>query len=78
MELAAVIISAILGWQNGRLGLREFQVIALVVIGWTAVVAAASVPYLTIEGLLVSLVYHAALVIVPYVVVALIRRLVRR
>ncbi len=78
MELVAVIISAILGWQNGRLGVRELQVMALVAVGWTAVIAAASVPYLTIMGLLVSLVYHVAVVAVPYVVASLIRRVLRR
>ena len=78
MELIAIIIAAILGWQHGTLGAREAKVIALVVAGWTAVTTAASVPYLTVEGFLVSLAWHAVVVAVPYAIAALARRLFGR
>jgi hypothetical protein len=78
MELIAVIIGAILGWQHGTLGAREAKVIAIVVAGWTAVTTAASVPYLTIESFAFSLARHAAVVTVPYVLGALAKRLFTR
>jgi hypothetical protein len=78
MELIAVIIAAILGWQRGTFGALEAKAIALAVAGWTAVTAAASVPYLTLEGLVVSLVTHALVVIVPYGLAAVARRLFRK
>ena len=49
----------------------------LVVAGWTAVLTAASVPYLTIEGFAYTLLYHAVVVTVPYALGALARRLSR-
>ena len=52
MELIAIIVAGLLGWQNGGFGKRELQIIALVVIGWSAVTSAAAVPYLTLGGLL--------------------------
>ena len=78
MELIAIIIAAILGWQHGTLGMREAKVMALVVAGWTAVTTAASVPYLTVEGFLLSLASHAVVVAVPYGIAALARRLFGR
>jgi len=78
MELAAVIISAILGWRHAVLGRRELQVMALVVIGWTAVTTAASIPYLTIEGMALSLVFHAAAVAIPYILAMWLRHILRR
>ena len=78
MELIAVIIAAILGWQHGTLGAREAKAIAIVVGGWTAVTTAASVPYLTIENFLLSLAWHTAVVAVPYGLAVLARRLIRR
>src|SRR5690606_14245074 len=78
MELIAVIIGAILGWQHGTLGAREAKVIAIVVAGWTAVTTAASIPYLTVEGFVVTLIWHTAVVAVPYALAVLARRLIRR
>ena len=78
MELIAVIIAAILGWQHGTVGAREAKVIAIVVAGWTAVTTAASIPYLTIENFLLSLAWHTAVVAVPYGLAVLARRLIRR
>lgn len=78
MELIAVLIAGILGWQHGTLGAREVKVMALVVAGWTAVTTAASVPYLTFEGFLFSLAYHALVISVPYAMGALAKRLFSR
>jgi len=75
MELIAIIVAGLLGWQNGGFGKRELQIIALVVVGWSAVTSAAAVPYLTLGGLLYDLFYHAVVVTVPYGVGALARRL---
>jgi hypothetical protein len=75
VELIALIIAALLGWQNGRFGRRELQAMALVVVGWSAVLAVASVPYLTLGALAYSLVYHALVVVVPYGLASLARRL---
>ena len=75
MELVAIFIAAVLGWQNGRFGRREWQAMALAVIGWTAVLGVASVPYFTLDGFAVSLVYHALVVVGPYTLAALARRL---
>lgn len=78
MELIAVIIGAILGWQHGTLGAREAKAIAIVVAGWTAVTTAASIPYLTVEGFVLTLIWHTAVVAVPYALAVLARRLIRR
>ena len=78
MELIAIIVAGLLGWQNGAIGKRELQIIALVVVGWTAVTSVASVPYLTLPALLFDLLYHAVVVSVPYLVGALARRLSER
>ena len=78
MEFIAIVIAAILGWNYATLGMREVKVIALVVAGWTAVATAASVPYLTFEGFVFSLAYHAVVVTMPYVLGALARRLFGR
>lgn len=78
MELIAVIIAAILGWQYAAFGAREAKAIALVVAGWTAVTTAASVPYLTLEGFALSLAWHAGVIVVPYAIAAGARRLFGR
>ena len=78
MELIAVIIGGILGWQHGTLGAREAKVMAIVVAGWTAVTTAASVPYLTLESFVVSLGWHTVVVVVPYALGALVKRVSRR
>ena len=78
MELIAVIIGGILGWQHGTLGAREAKVMAIVVAGWTAVTTAASVPYLTFESFVLSLAWHAVVVAGPYALAVLARRLIRR
>jgi hypothetical protein len=78
MEIIAIIVAGLLGWQNGRFGKNELQIIALVVVGWSAVTSAASVPYLTLGGLLYELFYHAVVVTVPYGVGVLARRLSER
>jgi hypothetical protein len=78
MEIVAIIVAGLLGWQNGAFGKRELQIIALVVVGWSAVTSAAAVPYLTLSGLLYDLFYHTVVVTVPYGVGALARRLSER
>ena len=78
MELIAIIVAGLLGWQNGGFGKRELQIIALVVVGWSAVTSAAAVPYLTLGGLLYDLFYHAVVVTVPYSAGALAGRLSKR
>ena len=78
MGVIAIIIASILGWQRGWLGPRELQVMALVVVGWSAVDTAAMVPYLTLSALLFDLVDHVAVVVVPYLLGMLARRLVPR
>jgi hypothetical protein len=78
MELIAIIVAGLLGWQHGTLGKRELQIIALVVVGWSAVTSAASVPYLTLRSLGFDLFYHAVVVVVPYLVGALVGRVARR
>jgi hypothetical protein len=75
MELAAILIAAIVGWQVARLGPREWKGLALVVVGWSAVLAVASVPYLTLGSLAVSLIYHALIVVGPYALAVLARRI---
>jgi cytochrome bd-type quinol oxidase subunit 1 len=74
MELIAIIVAGLLGWQHGTFGRRELRIMALVVIGWSAVTSAASVPYLTLESLGFGLLYHALIVTVPYALGALARR----
>jgi hypothetical protein len=78
MELIAIIVAGLLGWQNGGLGKRELQIMALVIVGWSAVTSAAAVPYLTFETLLFDLFYHAVVIAVPYGVGALAKRLSER
>jgi len=78
MELIAILVGGLLGWQNGTFGKRELQIIALVVVGWSAVTSAAMVPYLTLAALAYDLFYHAVVVTVPYAVGALAKRLSER
>jgi len=77
VDLIAIIVAGLFGWQNGRLGKRELQIIGIVVVGWSAVTSVASVPYLTLGSLGFDLFYHAVVVAVPYLVGALARRVVR-
>jgi|GEM_PF-3111327 len=74
MELIAILISGIVGWQVARLGSRELKGIAVVVIGWTVAMMAASVFDLSVEAVLYTLVYNAALITVPYGIGVLLRR----
>jgi hypothetical protein len=78
MEIIAIIVSAVLGWQHASLGAREVKVIALVVAGWTAVTTAASVPYLTFDRFVFSLIWHTVVIAVPYGVTALARKILRK
>ena len=75
MEIIAILVAGLIGWQNATFGKRELQVIALVVAGWTAVTTAAAVPYLTLDALVFGLFYHTVVVAVPYAVGALARRI---
>jgi hypothetical protein len=75
--LIIVIVSAVLGWQSGRLGPRELKGIAIVVLGWTAVTTVASVPYLSLTGLVAVLVWRTLLVGAPFALAVLARRLQR-
>ncbi len=65
-----------LGMRGRMLALAVF--VALVVAGWTAGTTAAAVPYLTVEGFVFDLLFHTAVVTVPYVFGALVHRIVRR
>jgi hypothetical protein len=78
MEIMAIIVAVILGWQHAALGKHEWQIIALVVAGWTAVSTAASVPYLALGSFLFDLFYHTVVVTVPYTAAALARRVSER
>lgn len=77
-DLFAVFIAAIVGWNVATVGRREMLGMALVVAGWTAVDTAAMVPYLSGEFFLRNLANHAAAVCIPFVVAALLRRLLKR
>lgn len=77
LELIAAVVSAVLGWRSGRLGVRELKAMAIVVLGWTAVTTVASVPYVSLGGLAAVLLYRALLVGAPYTVAALAKRLQR-
>ena len=77
-ELIVAAVSAVLGWQNGRLGRRELKGIAIVVLGWTAVPTAASVPFVSPSGLAFVLVARTLLVGAPFALAVLARRLQRR
>ncbi|HEY7806568.1 MAG TPA: hypothetical protein VIC34_05155 [Croceibacterium sp.] len=77
LELTALVVSAVLGWQVGRIGRREIKGIAIVVLGWTAVTTVASLPYVSLAGLLVVLVWRALLIGAPYTIAALAKRLQR-
>ena len=54
MEFVAVAIAAVLGWQVGTLGRKELKAIAIVVLGWTTVTTLASLPYVSVAGVLVG------------------------
>jgi hypothetical protein len=78
IELTAIFIAAIVGWNVGAIGKREIQGLALVVAGWTAVDTVAMVPYLSLEFFAADLVSHAAVVCIPYAVAVGLRRLKMR
>jgi hypothetical protein len=78
MEIIVILVGGLLGWQHGTFGQRELHTMALVVAGWTAVVTAASVPYLTLTGFLTTLLYNTVVVAVPYTVGAVIKRVAGR
>ena len=78
MEIIAIIVAGLIGWQNGTFGRRELQVMALVVGSWTAATTVATVPHLTLETFALDLFYHTVVVAVPYAVGTLAHRLARR
>jgi hypothetical protein len=78
LEIAAIIVSAVLGWQSGCIGERELKAIAIIVLGWTAVTTVASLPYVSLGGLLVALVSRALLIGAPYTIAAVAKRLQSR
>jgi hypothetical protein len=78
IELTAILIAALVGWNVGAIGTREIQGMALVVAGWTAVDTVAMVPYLSLEFFARDLANHAALVCIPFIVAVLLRRLQQR
>ena len=77
MELIVILVGGLLGWQHGTFGRRELQFMGLVAAGWTAVLTAASVTYLTLGGFATTLAYTAVVTAVPYTVGALAKRLSR-
>jgi hypothetical protein len=78
LELIAIAVSAVLGWQSGRLGEREVKAIAIIVLGWTAVTTITSLPYVRLSNLLIVLVIRTLLIGGPYTIAALAKRLQRR
>jgi uncharacterized membrane protein len=74
MEIIAVFIAGLLGWQVGTFGRKEVKAIAIVVIGWTTVTTLASVPYVSVDGVLITLALRTLLIAVPYTVGMLLRR----
>jgi hypothetical protein len=74
VEIIVILVGGLLGWQHGTFGQRELQIMTLVVAGWTAVVTAAGVPYLTLGGFLTTLLYNTVVVAVPYAVGAAAKR----
>ena len=78
LELAAVIVSAVLGWRSGRIGEREAKAIAIIVLGWTAVTTVASLPYVSLTSLVAVLIYRVLLIGAPYTLAAVAKRLQHR
>ena len=78
LELAAAIVSAVLGWRSGRIGQREVKAIAIIVLGWTAVTTVASLPYVSLTSLVAVLIYRALLIGAPYTLAAVAKRLQHR
>jgi hypothetical protein len=74
MEFVAVFIAAVLGWQVGTLGAKEVKAIAIVVLGWTTVTTLASLPYVSVEGVLVVLAFRTFLIAAPYTIGMLLKR----
>jgi hypothetical protein len=78
LEIIAAVVSAVLGWQIGYVGRREVKAIAIVVLGWTAVTTVASLPYVSLTGLLVVLIWRTLLIGAPFTIAALAKRMQRR
>jgi hypothetical protein len=78
MEPIAAIVAAILGWKYRTLGAQEAKAIAIVVLGWTTVTTAASLPYFSPGGLLYVLVFRTLVVGGAYAAGALLGRLSAR
>lgn len=78
LEIIAVVVSAVLGWQSGRIGEREVKALAIIVLGWTAVTTVASLPFISLTDLLIVLVSRALLIGAPYTLAAFAKRLQRR
>lgn len=74
MEFVAVLIAALLGWQIGAFGRKEVKAIIIVVLGWTTVTTLASLPYVSVEGVLVVLAFRALLIAAPYGIGVLLKR----
>jgi hypothetical protein len=71
----AAIIAALLGWRNAALGRDELKILAIVVLGWTAVTTAASGPHFSMREVAVSLLVRTLVISLPYTVAAWAKRL---
>jgi hypothetical protein len=74
MEIIAVFIAGLLGWQVGTFGRKEVKAIAIVVLGWTTVTTLASLPYVSVDRVLMTLALRTLLIAVPYAIGMLLRR----
>lgn len=74
MEIVAVFIAGLLGWQLGTFGRKEVKAIAIVVLGWTTVTTLASIPHVSVDGVLVTLGLRTLLIAAPYTAGTLLRR----
>jgi cytochrome bd-type quinol oxidase subunit 1 len=78
MEIIAAIVAALLGWKYATLGRTELAVLAIVVLGWTAVTAAATVPNVSVTDTALALVFRTFLIAVPYLAGTFAKRLRQR
>lgn len=74
MEIMAVLVAALLGWKYARFGRNELKVLAIVVLGWTTVTTAATIPYVSMAEIAFLLVLRTLVVALPYSAAALARR----
>ena len=74
MEIIAALIAALLGWQNARFERKELKALAIVVLGWTAVTTVASIPNVSVAGIVGDLVLRTLVIAVPYSIAALAKR----